>query len=110
MREPRRSPPALRLVLSGLLVAALPLAAAACSGGGAGYPDRDAITAAQVEWCTALGKIDGAGEKWSAMSDCKSAYPTASAAFLRGTAAAVLGRSLSISNGVRRRRRVGADA
>jgi len=32
----------------------------------------------------ALGKLDGAGEKWSGMGDCKSAYPTASAAFLRG--------------------------
>lgn len=84
MREPRRSPRALRFVLSGLLVAALPLAAAACGGGGAGYPDRNDVTAAQAAWCSALGKLDGAGEKWDSMSACKSAYPTASAAFLRG--------------------------
>jgi hypothetical protein len=64
-------------------VAALPLAAAACSGG-ASYPDGGEVTAAQAAWCAALGKINGAGDKWDAMSACKSAYPTASAAFLRG--------------------------
>jgi hypothetical protein len=83
MREPRRSPRALRLLLSGLLAAALPLAGAACSSG-ASYPDGGDVTAAQAAWCTALGKINGAGDKWDAMSACKSAYPTASAAFLRG--------------------------
>lgn len=84
MREPRRSPRSLRLVLSGLVIAALPLAGAACGGGGAGYPDRNDVTAAQAAWCSALGKLSGAGEKWESMSACKSAYPTASAAFLRG--------------------------
>ena len=84
MRTPPRGRRALRLAISGLLVASIPLAAAACGGGGAGYPDRDEVSAAQAAWCTALGKLDGAGETWGSMGACKSAYPTASAAFLRG--------------------------
>ncbi len=81
MREPRRFARAFCLAA---LAAVLPISLAACSGGGAGYPDRDAVVSAQAAWCTALGKLEGSGEKWSGMSSCKSAYPTASAAFLRG--------------------------
>ena len=79
MRETRRFHRAVGLaVLSfgGLL--------AACGGGGAGYPDSSDVTAAQAAWCKALGKVNGAGDKWEHMSACKSAYPTASATFLRG--------------------------
>lgn len=81
MREPRRSA---RAACLAVLAAALPIYLAACGGGGAGYPDRNDVTAAQSAWCTALGKLEGSGDKWSSMSTCKSAYPTASAAFLRG--------------------------
>lgn len=81
MREPRRFA---RAVCLAALAAVLPISVAACGGGGAGYPDRDAVVSAQAAWCTALGKLEGSGEKWSGMSTCKSAYPTASAAFLRG--------------------------
>lgn len=81
MREPRRF---LRAVSFALFAASLPLAAAACGGGGAGYPDGGDVTAAQTAWCQALGKLDGAGDAWGSMSACKAAYPTASAAFLRG--------------------------
>ena len=63
----------------------MPISLAACGGGGgAGYPDSNDVTAAQAAWCKALGKINGAGDKWESMSACKAAYPTASAAFLRG--------------------------
>lgn len=81
MREPRRSA---RAVPFALLAAVLPLSLAACGGGGAGYPDRGDVTAAQASWCQALAKLDGKGDDWKSMSACKSAYPTASAAFLRG--------------------------
>ena len=84
MREPRRSPRSLVLTGLALLAATLPISLAACGGGGAGYPDSDDVTAAQAAWCAALAKVDGAGDKWGSMSACKSAYPTASAAFLRG--------------------------
>jgi hypothetical protein len=90
MREPRRSARALRLArlarlaLGGVLASAFPLALAACGGPPSGFPDSNDVTTAQAAWCKALGKVNGAGDKWESMSACKSAYPTASAAFLRG--------------------------
>jgi hypothetical protein len=84
MRENRRSLRAASLAGLALLAAALPISLAACGGGGAGYPDSNDVTSAQAAWCAALAKVDGAGDKWSSMSACKAAYPTASAAFLRG--------------------------
>ena len=84
MRENRRSLRALSLAGLALVAATLPIAITACGGGGAGYPDSNDVTAAQSAWCAALAKVDGAGDKWSSMSACKAAYPTASAAFLRG--------------------------
>jgi hypothetical protein len=63
-----------------LFAAALPLA---CGGAPAGYPDTSGVTQAQKEWCQALAKGSGKGDKWEYMSDCKAAYPTASAEYLK---------------------------
>lgn len=56
----------------------------ACGGAPANYPDSSGVVAAQASWCQALAKIQGAGDSWEHMSSCKGAYPTASAAFLKG--------------------------
>jgi hypothetical protein len=49
----------------------------------AGYPDTSAVTQGQAEWCKVLATASGKGDKWEYMSDCKSAYPTASAEYLK---------------------------
>jgi hypothetical protein len=79
-----RIPSLFRLTAAALGVA-IPLSSAACNGGGgASYPDRSDVTAAQAAWCQALGKLYGGAEKWDKLAECKAAYPTASAPFLRG--------------------------
>src|SRR5262245_20976352 len=64
------------------LVGSLALLAACASG--ASYPDGSQVTAAQAGWCQALAKLNGHPTDWDAMRSCKGAYPTASAAYLRG--------------------------
>lgn len=67
-------------------MAAAALTFAACGGPPAGYPDTSGVVAAQEVWCKALAKTQGAGDAWEPMASCKSAYPTASAVFLKGVA------------------------
>ena len=66
------------------LLGALVVALAAC--GPANYPDQPAVVAAQGSWCQALAKAYGGGAAWEPLGACKSATPTASAAYLRGMA------------------------
>ena len=42
------------------------------------------MSEAQSAWCEALAKSEGGGPAWQHMNTCKGAYPTASAAYLRG--------------------------
>jgi hypothetical protein len=65
------------------LLGALVLASAAC--GPANFPDKGAVAAAHDGWCQALAKAYG-GAAWEPLGACKSATPTASAAYLRGMA------------------------
>lgn len=70
-----------------LLAAALATAVlgSACSGGlGASYPDRDAVAAAQAGWCDMLAKLRKETGEWSRLAECKGAYPTSSAPYLKG--------------------------
>ena len=60
------------------------LLVAACGGGGASYPDSSDVKTAQATWCQALAKLNGSGDAWEDLGACKGAYPTASAAYLRG--------------------------
>src|SRR5262249_29640675 len=46
------------------LLAVLVAVLASCSGGGASYPDRPGVAAAQAGWCESLAKLNGAGAKW----------------------------------------------
>ncbi|MCC6555395.1 MAG: hypothetical protein IT372_20735 [Polyangiaceae bacterium] len=55
----------------------------ACSGGPAKAPDRDAVVAAQAEWCDGLARVIGGGPSWEHLAECKAAYPTASPGYLR---------------------------
>src|SRR4051794_12059129 len=80
----RRSPLLYRAVLA-LFGAPLPLLAA-CGNPGASYPDGSQVKAAQDVWCQALAKLNGKPTGWEYMSDCKGAFPPASAAYLRGMA------------------------
>jgi hypothetical protein len=66
---------ALLLALAGVAVACTPASS---------YPDGSQVTAAQGAWCEALAKLSGKPTGWEPMSSCKGAYPTASAAYLRG--------------------------
>jgi hypothetical protein len=59
------------------------VAAAACTGP-ANYPDRSDVSAAQTEWCTALAKSEGQGPSWEHFEHCRTAYPAASAPYIRG--------------------------
>ncbi|MRG95079.1 hypothetical protein [Polyangium spumosum] len=61
---------------------ALGFAFVAC-GGNANYPDRPDVTAAQAAWCDALAKSEGPGGAWDRMTECRSAFPAASAAYIR---------------------------
>lgn len=68
-----------------LALAAPAVLAAACSGGGpASYPDRNGVVAAQAEWCDMLGKIRKEEGAWPRLGECKAAFPTASAPYLKG--------------------------
>jgi hypothetical protein len=71
MRDPR--------LLLGVSVSIL----VSCSGGGAGYPDKGGVVAAQAGWCDSLAKLNGAGAKWEHLGACKGAYPAASAPYLK---------------------------
>jgi hypothetical protein len=75
-----RSPSLRRAVLP---LGALALLAVACTPPSS-YPDGSQVTAAQGAWCQALAKQNGYPTGWVHMSACKGAYPTASAAYLRG--------------------------
>lgn len=57
---------------------------AACAGGPASYPDRNGVVAAQAAWCDMLGKLHNEPGEWSRLAECKAAYPTASAPYLKG--------------------------
>src|SRR5262245_32440153 len=81
---PRRSP-LLYCAALALFGAPLPLLAA-CGNAGASYPDGAQVTAAQGVWCEALAKLNGKPTNWEHMSACKGAFPTASAAYLKGMA------------------------
>jgi len=65
-----------------LAASALVFALAACAP--AAVADRSAVEAAQSAWCDALAKMSGASGSWEQMAACKAAYPTGSAAYLRG--------------------------
>lgn len=65
---------------------ALVLLAAACSGAPASYPDSKGVSAAQKAWCDMLAKIHKEPGTWSREGECKGAFPTASAAYLKGMA------------------------
>jgi hypothetical protein len=68
------------------LVAAA-LLVSACSGGGpASYPDKKGVVAAQAEWCGMLEKLRKEPGEWSRAGECKGAFPTASAPYLKGMA------------------------
>jgi len=71
--------PGLRL---GVLVVTVATLGAAC--GPASYGDRAAVDSAQKAWCDTLAKMNGAPGTWEHLAACKAAYPTASAAYLRG--------------------------
>ncbi len=82
------------LAASAALAVALPLLLAACAGGpGANYPDRPGISTAQASWCAALAKLDGAGDKWDHAASCRSAFPTASAQYLKGMTKCLVART-----------------
>lgn len=86
----RATPPPLRRLLSRPLLASFAAALLACAslpgcgGPGAGYPDKPGVETAQAGWCDSLAKIHGTAEGWEHLSDCKSSYPTGSAAFVKG--------------------------
>lgn len=69
---------------AGALALFASFAFAACGGAPANYPDKSDVVAAQAAWCQSLAKIEGAGDGWEHMADCKDVYPTASSAYLRG--------------------------
>lgn len=60
-------------------VCLVPALVLGCSGGGASYADRSGVEAAEAEWCKAVTKIRGGD-----LAACKSTYPSASGAYLRG--------------------------
>ncbi len=63
------------------------LVGAACSGGGgANYPDKSGVVKAQSEWCEMLQKIRKDPGEWSRLGECKGAFPTASAPYIKGMA------------------------
>jgi len=92
MSHPPTSPktfPRLGARLAATLAAALGTATlvAACSGGGpANYPDKNGVTTAQAEWCGTLEKVTKETGPWGRAGECKGAFPTASAAYLKGMA------------------------
>lgn len=58
---------------------------AACAGGaGANYPDRNSVVAAQAGWCDMLAKLRKEPGQWGRLGECKGAYPSASAPYLKG--------------------------
>jgi hypothetical protein len=62
----------------------------ACGGGGAGgaaFPGKPDVVAAQAAWCESMAKLQGSPDKWEHMSDCKGADSSASAAYLRAMTA-----------------------
>ncbi len=78
-----RRPHALLRPASLLLVAPLALPIfTACGGGGASFPDRNEVSAAQALWCASLAKGHG-GESWDQLAACKGAYPAGSAPYLK---------------------------
>lgn len=62
------------------------LAAACSSTGPASYPDKKSVVAAQSAWCDMLAKISKEGDSWPRAGECKGAFPTASAPYLKGMA------------------------
>ncbi|MFO0589724.1 MAG: hypothetical protein U0441_19450 [Polyangiaceae bacterium] len=67
-----------------LFVPAAALFVAACSGAPAKYPDGGGVTAAQAGWCDMLAKIRKEPGEWGRLGECKAAFPTASAPYLKG--------------------------
>jgi hypothetical protein len=83
---PSRAMDLRRSVRSGLVLVVLSavITLGACGGGGgANYPGKADVAAAQAGWCKELAKRSGAGDAWEHMSDCKSASSSASGAYLR---------------------------
>lgn len=67
------------------VAAASAMLGAACTGGpGASYPDNDAVAAAQAGWCDMLAKLRKEPGEWSRLAECKAAFPTSSAPYLKG--------------------------
>lgn len=60
------------------------LGSACTSGLGASYPDQSSVAQAQTAWCDMLNKIRKEPGDWSRYGECKGAYPTASAPYLKG--------------------------
>jgi hypothetical protein len=83
MRSSVRSLRRLAALAAAVAVPLLSLASG-CGGSSANFPDRDGVVAAQAKWCDALAKLNGAGGTWEHLAECKSTYPSASAAYLRG--------------------------
>jgi len=85
LQRPHARPATLLTALALAATAALGLAA--CSGGGpANYPDQKGVTTAQAEWCDTLAKVRKEPGPWGRLGECKGAFPTASAAYLKGMA------------------------
>jgi hypothetical protein len=84
--RPHPTSPAPRARRFGALGVAALASLAACGSPGAGYPDRPGVEAAQASWCDTLAKIHGGPDGWEHLSDCKSAYPDGSPAFVKAMA------------------------
>lgn len=70
--------------MSGSRLFAGAAAAALASCTPASSADRSAVESAQKAWCDSLAKLSGAPGTWEHLGACKGAYPTSSAAYLRG--------------------------
>ena len=84
--RPHPTPSASRARLAGALGFAALASLIACGSPGAGFPDRPGVEAAQTSWCDTLAKIHGGPDGWEHLSDCKSAYPNGSPAFIKAMA------------------------
>lgn len=82
MTHARKLPKTLSLLA---VAAASAILGAACTGGpSASYPDQNGVVAAQAGWCDMLGKLRKEPGGWPRLAECKAAYPSASAAYLKG--------------------------
>jgi len=70
------------------------LVLAAC-GGPSTAADQSAVQAAENGWCQGLAKQSGSASGWEHMAACQGAYPSSSAAYLRGMTKCIAARKES---------------